>query len=104
MKHFVLFSLLLLSSAFAAAEISIINLSANQSVRANNGQVQVVVVSTSQFILYLDDKAVAYGSSSTKENPTIVTLKNVDRGTHTIHAASDFDIDEVDVHVLRVHK
>lgn len=99
MKILTAFALLLILSFPALAGTQITNFFEHQPIRANNGEIEVTVSSTSKFTLYLDDKKVK--TVRPHSEFSTVVLENVDRGVHTLRVVSKEETHEVTIHVLR---
>lgn len=94
--------LLIATQSFAAAKF--INLSDDQAVRTNNGDLNVLVDADEPYILYLDGEPVKLKSPPTKRF-TGYMFRGVDRGTHTLEIITEDGGESITIHVhiLRVH-
>lgn len=92
--------LALVANTASAAKIS--NLKDGDAIRSNEGTLVIEVEADQPFTLLIDSVIV---KTIEPEVPiTKFTLYNVDRGTHLIQVVSVEKVDQLFVHMLRVHK
>jgi len=101
-KRLIITAFLVLFSSSAIAS-SFVNVKDDQVIRANGGQVVIVVDGLS--ILSFDGESLDFSESVISGNgklQTVYTINDVDRGTHELTVTDEQGSETITVHVQRV--